>query len=142
MKYFSILFVAFLFTSCGDDSDFPTIEEYIATNNLDTEVTASGLHYILETDNPDAEKPTLTADITIDYDGYFLNGDTFDRNSDITFPLNGLILGWQEGIQLMGRGDRITLLIPSSLAYGSSGSGSIPGNTDIGFDITLHDFSN
>ena len=142
MKYFSILFVAFIFMSCGGDSDFLTIEEYITANNIETEVTASGLHYILETDNPDAEKPALSSEITIDYTGYFLDGGIFDRGTDVTFPLDGLILGWQEGIQLMGRGDRMTLLIPSNLAYGSRGSGSIPGNTDIGFDITLHDFSN
>jgi len=142
MKYFSILILAFLFVSCGGDSDFLTIDEYITANNIETEVTASGLHYILETDNPNADKPTLSSDITIDYDGYFLDGGTFDSGRDVTFPLSRLILGWQEGIQLMGRGDKITLLIPSNLAYGSGGAGSIPGNTDIGFDITLHDFSN
>lgn len=126
-----------VFSSCGDDdSAFLSIEDYITENNLVTQTTASGLNYIIH-EQGTAPNPTLDSNVTINYDGYFLGGGTFDANDDITFELRRLIAGWQEGIQLIGTGGRITLLIPSNLAYGSRGSGSIPGNTDIGFDIDL-----
>lgn len=140
MKYFSILFIALLFTACGgDDNDHLTIEEYVSVNNLQTEVTASGLNYIIH-DRGENDTPTLSSNINIDYTGYFLGGSNFDQGTDVTFALGNLISGWQEGIRLIGKGGSITLLIPSQLAYGNQGSGPIPGNTDLGFDITLHDF--
>jgi len=138
MKYFSLLVVIFL-CACGDDNPHLTIAEYIAANNIETEVTDSGLHYII-LEPGGSEKPVLSSDINIDYTGYFLDGDNFDQGNDVTFPLGNLIQGWQEGIRLIGKGGSITLFIPSRLAYGSQGAGSIPGNTDIGFDITLYDF--
>lgn len=141
MKYFSILMLSLFLISCGDDpNDFLTIDEYVEANSLQTEVTSSGLHYIIH-DRGENETPSLSSNINIDYRGYFLGGGNFDQGNDVSFPLQNLILGWQEGIQLIGRGGSITLLVPSRFAYGSRGSGSIPGNTDIGFDITLHDFN-
>jgi len=140
MKYFPILFIALFLSACGgDDNDHLTIEEYVEQENLVTEETFSGLNYIIHEPGGD-EKPTLDSNITIDYTGYFLGGANFDQGTDVTFLLQNLILGWQEGIRLVGKGGRITLLIPSRFAYGAQGSGSIPGDTDIGFDITLHDF--
>lgn len=138
MKYLLILCTALLFSACGGD-DHLTIEEYIEESNLETEVTASGLHYIIQ-DRGGDETPSLSSSIDIAYSGFYLGGDVFDSSDDATFPLDNLILGWQEGIQLIGKGGSITLLIPSNLAYGSRGAGDIPGNTDLGFDITLHDF--
>ncbi len=140
MKYLSLLIIALFITACGGDENYLTIEEYIQENNLETQVTASGLHYIIN-EPGGSERPTLSSDINIDYDGYFLGGGSFDGNNNVTFPLQNLIEGWKEGLQLIGRGGDITLLIPSQLAYGSQGSASIPGNTDIGFDIILHDFN-
>lgn len=140
MKYLPILFLALFLSACGGNDDgFLDIEDYVKENNLDTQVTNSGLNYIIHEPGED-EKPSLSSDITIDYTGYFLGGSTFDQGTDITFTLQDLILGWQEGIRLIGKGGRITLLIPSQFAYGQFGSGPIPGNTDLGFDITLHDF--
>jgi len=140
MKYFSILFLALFLSACGgDDNDHLTIEEYVTANNLDTKVTGSGLNYIIHDAGGD-EKPTLNSIVTVDYRGFFLGGNDFDAGTDVTFPLQNLILGWQEGIRLIGKGGSITLLIPSRFAYGSQGQGSIPGDTDLGFDITLHDF--
>lgn len=139
MKYFTLILLTLLLTACGSDDDHLSIEEYIAANNLETEVTASGLHYIIN-EPGNSERAALTSNINIDYNGFFLGGDAFDRGTDVTFPLQGLILGWQEGIRLIGKGGSITLLVPSGLAYGTSGRGTIPGNTDLGFDITLYDF--
>lgn len=98
--------------------------------------TPSGLNYIIH--NPGtAPFPTESSDVTVNYKGYFLNGEVFDSGEGITFPLNGVIRGWIEGIQLIGTGGSITLLIPSNLAYGPSGRGSIPGNTNLAFDVDL-----
>jgi len=142
MRYFSILIIALFLTACGDnDNDYLTIEEYLAANpDIETEMTGSGLHYIIH-DRGDNATPNLGSTINIDYTGYFLDDDTFDSGNDVTFPLGNLIEGWQEGIRLIGKGGSITLIIPFELAYGRQGSGSIPGSTDIGFDITLHDFN-
>jgi len=145
MKYAYLFIISmamtFCLSSCGDDSGPSlTIEEYIAQNNLTTQVTASGLHVIIH-DEGTSPKPTVSSNITINYDGYLLNGNRFDSGNDVTFPLSNLILGWQEGIPLIGTGGSITLIIPSNLAYGSRGSGSIPPNTPIGFDIDLISFN-
>lgn len=142
IKYFSFLLLALsmLSISCGGDDEEPaaqlTIEQYIEENNLTTQETASGLHYIIKEQGV-APNPVLSSDITINYNGYFLNGNSFDSGNNVTFALSRLILGWQEGIQLIGTGGSITLLIPSELAYGSSGRGGIPGNTPLGFEIDL-----
>jgi len=144
IRYASYLLLAVLLfaTSCGGD-DEPTsltIDEYIAQNNLTTQMTASGLHYIIK-EQGTAPNPTLSNMITINYRGYFFDNTTFDQNEGITFPLSNLILGWQEGIQLIGTGGSIMLIIPPSLAYGSRGAGSIPPNTPIAFDIDLLSFN-
>ena len=127
-----------LISSCSGDSDepLPTIKEYIVANGLDTETTSSGLHYIINSLGT-PPNPELRNSVTVNYSGYLLNGEEFDSGSNATFTLGNLIQGWQEGLQLIGAGGNITLLIPAELAYGSRGAGSIPPNTDIGFDIDL-----
>lgn len=137
--FVSLMLVVFAFMSCGSDDDFLTIDEYIAANNLTTQVTPSGLHYIIKQQGT-APNPTIAANVNINYDGFFLGGGSFDSGNDVTFALGTLIQGWQEGLQLIGSGGSITLLVPANLAYGSRGQGPIPGNTDIGFDIDLIGF--
>jgi len=139
MKYIPFFFIALFFTACDDGNDYLSVEEYVKENNLDTEESTSGLNYIIH-NRGEVETPALSDSITFDYTGYFLGGGNFDGGTNVTFLLNQLILGWQEGIRLIGKGGEITLLIPSRFAYGPQGSGSVPGDTDIGFDITLHDF--
>lgn len=134
-----LFIIGMLYSSCGgDESSYLTLDEYVTQNNLTTQTTASGLQYIIKQQGS-APNPTLASNVTINYNGYFLGGgeESFDANDNIEFPLRNLIVGWQEGLQLIGSGGSITLLIPSNLAYGSRGSGSIPGNTDLGFDIDL-----
>lgn len=139
-KFFlSLVVVLFTFMSCGSDDEFLTIDEYITANNLTTQVTPSGLHYIIKQQGT-APNPNIRSNVNINYNGFFLGGGSFDSGNDVTFGLSQLILGWQEGLQLIGSGGSITLLVPANLAYGSRGQGSIPGNTDIGFDIDLIGF--
>ena len=133
-------------TACDNDDnqrevDAARIADYIEENNLDAQSTDSGLHYVIEEPGND-EHPDLSHDISIKYAGRFLNGQQFDSsNGDVvTFPLANLIQGWQEGIPLFGKGGNGILIVPSHLAYGPSGRGSIPPNSVPVFDIELVDF--
>jgi FKBP-type peptidyl-prolyl cis-trans isomerase FkpA len=82
--------------------------------------------------------------VTVHYKGTFLNGETFDssyeRNEPAVFPLNRVISGWTEGVQLMSVGSKYTFTIPSDLAYGKNGNPPrIPGNSVLQFEIELLD---
>ena len=137
--------------SCGEDdpvapSESPgvQIENYLSENGLSGEITTStGLVYII--DEPgQSEKPTISDDITINYKGYLTNGNVFDETngSPRTFALRQLIAAWQEGIPFIGKGGKIKLIAPPSIAYGNrppAGSG-ISTNSVLVFDIELLDF--
>ena len=79
--------------------------------------------------------------MTIHYVGTFIDGTEFDssvrRGEPATFPLGRLIRGWQEGVPMMGVGDRYAFAIPYNLAYGPVGRGPIPGGATLLFTIEL-----
>ena len=105
-------------------------------------VLPDGLQYEVMKAGPDtASKPTLTSKVKCHYRGTLVNGKVFDSSIDrgepITFPLDGVIKGWQEAIQLMTVGSKWKLFIPSDLAYGDQGSGPIPGNSVLIFEVEL-----
>jgi len=144
MKHILFLFcLGFLF-SCGDDQSGPddiTIMEYLTEQNITNATkTEDGIYFIPIFTSSSVEFPNINNTVTVDYVGYFLNDNIFDDGDDISFGLWQVIEGWQKGIPLLSKGSSGTLIIPSGLAYGSSGSGSIPGNTVLAFDVTLHDF--
>ena len=103
--------------------------------------TASGLQYKVIKDGT-GKTPKATDTVLVHYRGTTIDGAEFDssykRNEPISFPLNGVIPGWTEGVQLMKEGGKIQLFIPSNLAYGSRGAGGViqPDSTLI-FDIEL-----
>lgn len=104
-------------------------------------VTESGLQYVVITEG-EGDKPVATDTVKVHYKGTFLNGDTFDssydRNEPAVFPLNRVIAGWTEGVQLMSPGANYKFTIPSDLAYGSNGSPPrIPGHSVLEFEIEL-----
>lgn len=112
------------------------IEAYLAEHNLTAQSTASGLYYIIENQGTGAQ-PTVASTVTVKYTGWLLDGTQVD-NGTITYPLNALIKGWQEGIPLFNEGGNGTLFIPSCLAYGTTGAGKdIPPNAVLIFDINL-----
>ncbi|MCB0667881.1 MAG: FKBP-type peptidyl-prolyl cis-trans isomerase [Saprospiraceae bacterium] len=123
--------------------DITIIETYLATNNLQAEKTASGLHYIIKEEGT-GEHPLPTSRVTVKYKGYFVDGTVFDQTppaNTLTFGLNEVIPGWTEGIPLLkSGGGKGMLLIPSALGYGRPGRGSIPPNKVLLFDVTLLDF--
>ncbi len=149
MKNLLILFsLIVLFTACSKDKDYAAlnkaeIEKYIADKGWTAKSTPSGLYYVI--DEPgSAQRPVASSTITIHYVGTLTDGTKFDSSRDrgLAFksPLSGLIEGWKEGIPYFGKGGKGKLLLPGSLGYGSSGSGSIPGNAVTIFDIELIDF--
>jgi len=111
---------------------------YIADNELEAQKTDSGLYYIIE-ELGTGEQPTASSNVTVAYKGYFINDYVFDQSDSdgLSFSLNGVISGWTEGIPYFKEGGKGKLLVPSHLAYGSYGRGSIPGGAVLIFDIEL-----
>jgi FKBP-type peptidyl-prolyl cis-trans isomerase FklB len=128
----------------GEVKDNATIgREFLEENAKNDSVTQteSGLQYMVLKEGNGA-KPGPTDEVTVHYTGRLLNGTVFDssveRGEPATFPLDKVIAGWTEGLQLMSEGSKYRLFIPSELAYGSKGSGDkiLPNSTLI-FDVEL-----
>ena len=158
LRLLFLLITLLVITSCGDgscelelkipvisgstavyDQNVADIKAYLLANGLTAQETASGLHYIVDEAGSEAT-PTLCDEVDVTYNGYLLDGTPFDDGT-ISFGLTDVILGWQEGIPLFGKGGKGRLLIPSYLAYGPTGSGAVIGpNAVLVFDVTLNDF--
>ena len=87
-------------------------------------------------------KPVATDTVKVHYKGTFINGEQFDssydRDQPAVFPLNGVIPGWTESVQLMSVGSKYKFTIPSDLAYGPNGKPpQVPGNSVLEFEIEL-----
>ncbi|MDD0852718.1 FKBP-type peptidyl-prolyl cis-trans isomerase [Halobacteriovorax sp. GB3] len=105
--------------------------------------TASGLAYKVLTEGK-GETPKAEDTVTVHYKGTLLDGTEFDssysRNKPTSFPLNRVIKGWTEGLQLVKKGGKIKLVIPSELAYGDQGAPpKIPGGATLVFEVELID---
>lgn len=102
--------------------------------------TPSGLRYRVLRSSERA-KPLASDTVEVNYRGWLDNGRQFDssyeRGEPITFPLNGVIPGWTEGMQLIGEGGMIELWIPSDLGYGPAGTKGIPPNSNLHFIVEL-----
>ncbi len=118
--------------------DVSLIEQYLTNNDLVAEKKTSGLYYIIEKAGSGVH-PNINSTVTVKYTGYFLDGTEFDSGT-ATFPLRNVVSGWQEGIPLFKKGGRGKLFIPSYMGYGTSGSGSVPANSVLAFDIYLISF--
>jgi FKBP-type peptidyl-prolyl cis-trans isomerase FklB len=118
-------------------------EKFLAENakSEGVKVTASGLQYeVLEPSL--GQKPKATDTVRVHYEGTLIDGTVFDssykRGESITFPLNGVIKGWTEGLQLMSIGSKYKFFIPYQLAYGERGAGqSIPPYAALIFTVEL-----
>jgi len=125
----------------GDDN-MKEGQEFLAANKTKDGVVVlpDGLQYKILTTGT-GPKPTASDTVVCNYRGTFINGTEFDssykRNQPATFPLNGVIKGWTEALQLMPVGSKWQLFIPSDLAYGPSGRGPIPPNATLIFEVEL-----
>ncbi len=104
--------------------------------------TASGLKYMVLKQGTGTVSPKATDTVTVHYTGMLLNGTVFDssvqRGQPATFPLDHVIKGWTEGVQLMHVGDKFKFEIPAKLAYGeNSPTPLIPPNSTLVFEVEL-----
>ena len=118
-------------------------DKFLAENlkNENVKSTPSGLQYVVEKEG-DGAQPTAEDEVTVHYTGKLLDGSVFDssvsRGEPATFPLNRVIPGWTEGVQLMKEGAKYTFFIPSDLAYGPQGvQGVIPPHSTLIFEVEL-----
>lgn len=127
------------------DIDRNKIIKYVKENKLKGSFSSSGIFYAIEELGEGVERPTSESNITAHYKGYLLTGKKFDssydRDEPLKFKLGQVIKGWQEAIQMMGKGGKGTFLIPSGLAYGERAVGDdISENSVLAFDMELIDF--
>jgi FKBP-type peptidyl-prolyl cis-trans isomerase FkpA len=141
----AVLFMSFL--ACGKKKaakqakkDEATIQQYIGDHSLNATATGSGLYYVI-TSQGTGVNPTQSSMVTVSYTGTLTDGSVFDASlqGGASFQLSGVIKGWQEGIPYFKKGGKGKLLIPSALGYGTQGTGNIPPNAVLIFDINLID---
>jgi FKBP-type peptidyl-prolyl cis-trans isomerase FkpA len=148
---FALLFLVFTGPSClkGSDpcnpktpaSESAQLQAYCAGNGITPTAHSSGMLYQIMNAGTGASA-TVNSTIFITYVGKLVDGTVFDQQTNASatgWPLNQLIEGWRVGIPLIKEGGQIKLVVPSSMAYGCAGYGSIPGNAILFFDITLVD---
>ncbi|RNI33184.1 peptidylprolyl isomerase [Rufibacter immobilis] len=162
-KWMLAICVMFSFLSCKDEDpynpyanfdhaaqaarDEEVIKKYLTDNNItDFTRTASGLYYV-KLEAGTGNKPTVGTNVEVTYIGKIIQSgyifdSSFKRGQNFRFNLGRkeVIPGWDEGVALMPKGEKALLLIPSRLAYGLMGSGSIPPNTPIMFEVQLINF--
>jgi len=144
-----LLFFAFVLLtalSCKKDrrlqseKDDEIIQQYISDHGLTATKTESGLYVVIDTPGT-GSSCSQYSNVKVSYKGYYTSGEVFDESvaSGVTFNLQQVIAGWTEGIPYFKEGGEGMLLIPSRLGYGEKGSGSVPGNTVLIFDVKLID---
>jgi len=128
------------------EEEISKMQTYLDDNNISVEPTSSGLYYIIQSKGK-GRQAKAGDKVKVHYTGKFLDGTKFDsshdRNQPIEFELGKgrVIRGWDEGIALMKKGEKATLVIPSSIAYGPSGRQGIPPYSTLVFDVELLDIN-
>jgi FKBP-type peptidyl-prolyl cis-trans isomerase len=160
MKKLFMLAPAALLLACGGEPETTTtittpepevvelsvdeqIENYLTEKGWTADRHESGIYIVTDTLGTGDERPTLSDDVTIFYQGYLLDGTQFDGTMEepATFPLANLIEGWQIGIPMFGKGGKGKLVIPSEYGYGDAEVGDIPANSILMFEIELVDWA-
>ena len=118
----------------------PETPKDVAATPTDAEKTASGLASKILTKGTGSTKPKATDMVTVHYSGWTTDGKLFDssvkRGEPTSFPLNGVIAGWTEGLQLMVTGEKRRFWIPANMAYGENPPAGYPAGTLV-FDVEL-----
>jgi FKBP-type peptidyl-prolyl cis-trans isomerase len=121
----------------------PPVPADVAAAPKDAQVTSSGLASKVLVPGKGTEHPTINSEVTVHYSGWTTDGKMFDssvaRGEPATFPLNRVIKGWQEGVQLMVVGEKRRFWIPGALAYDNSPRPGAPKGTLV-FDVELLSF--
>jgi len=130
--------------SAGASHNKQAAKDFLAKNAKAPGVveTASGLQYkIVEAGDTKAASPSAADQVTVQYRGHLIDGTVFDssyeRGQPATFPVGGVIKGWQEALQLMKPGAKWQLFVSPELAYGDAGQGKIQPGSLLIFDVEL-----
>ncbi|MES2761220.1 MAG: FKBP-type peptidyl-prolyl cis-trans isomerase [Bacteroidota bacterium] len=128
-----------------EGAEKPKLDAYLAANKITTAPTASGLIFMETQKGKGTAHPAATDEVTVHYTGTLLDGSKFDSSVDrgepAKFLLPQLVPGWIEGIQLMTKGSKAKMIIPSSLGWGARGAGpQIPPFSTVLFEVELIDF--
>ncbi|UFH52281.1 FKBP-type peptidyl-prolyl cis-trans isomerase [Spirosoma sp. KNUC1025] len=123
-------------TTKAPSDEIARLKQFIDSSRIAATADARGFYYTIQAPGS-GTKPTVCSNVSVNYEGRLTDGTSFDSGEDISFGLNQLIVGWQEGIPLIAQGGRITLYLPPSLAYGSQQQGEIPANSILIFQIDL-----
>ena len=119
----------------------PSAPEDVAAPPADAERTPSGLASKVVQAGTGSQYPAATSQVTVHYSGWLTSGSMFDssvtRGMPATFPLDGVIRGWTEGLQLMVVGEKRRFWIPAELGYGSRARPGIPADSMLVFDVEL-----
>jgi FKBP-type peptidyl-prolyl cis-trans isomerase len=126
----------------ASEENLKVANEFLAANKSKEGVkeTASGLQYKVITEGK-GKTPKASDVVEVHYKGTFIDGKEFDssykRNEPAQFPVQGVIAGWTEALQLMKEGSKYEIYLPPSLAYGEQGNPQIPGNSALVFEVEL-----
>jgi FKBP-type peptidyl-prolyl cis-trans isomerase len=150
-----VVALGILLTACSKQESTPTatptaptspsaaVSSSAGSTNSETITTASGLKYQVLKRGAGTVSPKASNTVKVHYHGTFLDGTVFDssvqRGEPATFPLDQVIRGWTEGVQLMKVGDKFKFTIPPELAYGPRGRPGIPPNSTLVFEVELLD---
>jgi len=140
--------IAYYFYNNANNQKAPALNHekgsaFLAENSKKDGVktTASGLQYEVLQSGSGESHPTASSTVRVHYHGTLIDGTVFDssveRGETISFPLNRVIPGWTEGLQLMKVGDKFRFFIPSGLGYGDHSTGKIPAGSVLIFDVEL-----
>jgi len=160
MKKYVIAALMLILAGCSTDNvltyeeqlkkDLATIDKYLDKNGIVATEDPSGLRLVIE-EVGTGLFPLFTSKLTVKYKGMFLNGTVFDESQPdaagqvqpFPTPLSGLIEGWQIAFgNYIAKGGKATLYIPSGLAFGPAGSGRVPANANLIFEVELIGFTN
>lgn len=152
LKRAVLLGLFFVTTSCLDtnidvsaieqlNKDIVAIDNYLTANSINAIKDASGIRIVIHSLGTGGLPPNSESDLKVNYTGKLLsNGFVFDSGT-VTNKLPSYIVGWQIGLAMLPEGSEATLYIPSGYAYGSSGFGSIPSNSNLIFDVEIESVS-
>ena len=130
-------------TQHASSSSFTNQKETLSNQTSEEFVTtSSGLQYRILNEGSGDDSPGPESVVSVHYRGKLTNGLEFDssykKNQPVSFPVNGVIRGWTEALQLMKEGDKWELIIPPDLGYGSKGAGNIiPPDSTLIFEVEL-----
>lgn len=121
-------------------SEMADLQAYVSANYPAAIQHPNGFFYEILAPGTGTVTPTVCSYVTVKYVGYLTSGFKFDENTTgTTFPLGGLIVGWQKGIPLIKAGGSVNLYLPPSLGYGNTAVGTVPANSILVFNVQLLD---